>query len=76
MSSTEKSTIYLDAKLKRALQMKALETSSTLSQLIENAVRLSLAEDDEDLSTIRARAKERSLSFADVLKSLKHDGKL
>jgi hypothetical protein len=40
------------------------------------AVRLSLAEDAEDLAAIEERAHEPNLSFEDVVRDLKRRGKI
>ena len=60
----------------KALRVKAAETERSLSELVNAAVRQSLAEDSEDLAAFEARAGEPSLAFADVLKDLKRRGKL
>jgi hypothetical protein len=74
--SVRRSTVYLKASIHRALRMKAAETEKSISDLINEAVRLSLAEDAEDLAAFKERRKERDLSFEDVLKDMKRRGKL
>jgi hypothetical protein len=76
MSTTKRATVYFDANLHRALRVKALETDQSLSELVNAAVRATLTEDADDLRVARARAKEPSLRFEDVLKDLKRRGKL
>ena len=76
MTSTKRATVYFDSSLHRALRMKAAETEQSLSELVNAAVRATLAEDADDLAVARARAKEPSLRFEDVLKDLKRRGKL
>ncbi len=76
MSSTKRATVYFDSGLHRALRMKAAETDQSLSELVNAAVRATLAEDADDLAAARTRAKEPSLRFEDVLKDLKRRGKL
>lgn len=76
MANTKRATVYFDPILHRALRVKALETDQSLSDLVNAAVRVTLAEDADDLSVARARAKEPSLRFEDVLKDLKRRGKL
>ena len=71
-----RSTVYLKASIHRALRMKAAETEKSISDLINEAVLLSLAEDSEDLAAFKKRRKERDLSFEDVLKDMKRRGKL
>lgn len=77
MTDTNKrSTVYFDQALHRALRLKAAETDRSISDLVNDAVRLSLAEDAEDLGAFEDRAAEPDLSFEDVLKSLKRSGKI
>ncbi|MGI9078681.1 MAG: CopG family transcriptional regulator [Gemmatimonadaceae bacterium] len=72
----KRATVYFDPSLHKALRVKAAETDRSLSDLVNAAVRHSLAEDSEDLVAFEERAAERSLAFADVLKDLKRRGKL
>jgi hypothetical protein len=76
MSSARRATVYLDPALHRALRIKAAETDQSVSEIVNHAVRLSLAEDAEDLAAFRARAKEPNLDFEAVLKDLRRRGKL
>ena len=71
-----RATIYMDTELHRALRFKAAETDRSISDLVNEAVRLSLAEDLEDLAIIRERAGEPDLSFEAVVNDLKQRGKL
>ena len=76
MSVTRRATIYLDADLHRAARMKAVETDTSVSDLVNAALRRSLAEDADDLAAFRARAREPNLDFEAVVKDLRHRGKL
>jgi hypothetical protein len=76
MGTARRATIYLDPDLHRALRLKAAETDQTISDLVNDAVRRNLAEDAEDLTAYRERAKEASLDFEKVLKDLRRRGKL
>jgi hypothetical protein len=75
-TATKRSTIYLDAELHKALRIKAAETEHSLSELVNNAIRYSLAEDSLDLSAFEERKNEPLLEFKGVLKKLKKDGKI
>ena len=75
-SPQKRATIYMDTELHRALRFKAAETDRSISDLVNEAVRLSLAEDLEDLAIIRERAGEPDLSFEAVVNDLKRRGKL
>jgi hypothetical protein len=76
MSLAKRATIYLDPALHRALRVKAAETDQTVSELVNEAVRLRLAEDAEDLQAFRSRASEPTVSFEALLRDLKRRGKL
>jgi len=76
MSPTRRATIYLDSDLHRAARMKAVETETSVSDLVNAALRQSLAEDADDLAAFRARAKEPSLDFETVVRDLRRRGKL
>ncbi len=78
MSLTKRATIYLDPDpdLHRAVRMKAAEIEKSVSDLVNAALRQSLAEDADDLAAFRARAKEPHLDFEAVVKGLRRRGKL
>ena len=76
MSSPRRATIYLDPELHRALRVKAAETDQSISDLVNEAVRQTLAEDAEDLAAYRGRVREPNLDFESVLKDLRRRGKL
>ena len=75
-TKNKRATVYLDPKLHRALKIKSAQIERTMSELINDAVRLSLSEDYEDLLAIEDRRKETNLDFKDVLRDLKNSGKL
>ena len=75
-TKTKRTTIYLDPDLHRALRIKAAETERSMSELVKDAVRLSLAEDAIDLAAFDQRKTEPSLPFEDVLKKLRKNGKI
>jgi hypothetical protein len=64
-------TIHSDSQHHRALRIKAAETDQPISKIVNDAVRLSLAEDAEDLAAFEERANEPNLSFEAVLKDLR-----
>ena len=74
--ATKRSTVYFDPSIHRALRLKAAETERTISDLVNDAVRIALSEDAEDLAAFQDRATEPNLSFEEVVKSLKRSGKI
>ncbi|MFO7524819.1 MAG: CopG family transcriptional regulator [Ignavibacteriaceae bacterium] len=75
-SEAKRATIYLDPDLHRALKIKAAETSASVSEIIERAVRRELSEDQEDLKAFKERENEDTVSFEKVLDDLKRNGKI
>ncbi len=76
MADTKRSTIYLEEPLHKALRVKAAETDTSISDLVNTAVRQALAEDAEDLKSFRDRAKEPRMSFEDLVRDMKRRGTL
>jgi hypothetical protein len=76
MADHKRATVYFDPSIHQALRVKAAQTDHSVSELVNVAVRRSLAEDADDLATFDARAKEPNLAFEDVLKDLRRRGKL
>jgi plasmid stability protein len=72
----KRATVYFDSELHRALRLKAAETDRSISDVVNDAIRLKLAEDLEDLAAFEETAKEPNLLFEDVLKDLRKRGKL
>ncbi len=75
-TAMKKATVYFDSQIHRALRLKAAETERSMSDLINNAVKLSLAEDAEDLAAFEERAHEPNLAFEDFLKDLRKRGRI
>ncbi len=73
-TQTKRATVYLDPDLHKALRLKAVETSRSVSELVNNAVREALAEDAEDIAAFEERAGERLISYDEMVKRLKRDG--
>lgn len=76
MNKAKRATVYLDPTLHRALRVKAAETATSVSDIVNAAVRASLCEDAADVAIFEARAREPVLPFQDVLKDLTRRGKL
>ena len=73
---SKRATIYLDPALHKALRLKSMETSRSISDLINDAARHALAEDAEDLAAFEERANEPVITFEALLKDLKRHGKI
>ena len=73
---TRRATVYLNPELHRVLRLKAAETDRSLSDLVNDAVRLSLQEDAEDLAAFTDRVREPSLSFESAVRDLRKRGRI
>jgi hypothetical protein len=75
-TATKRATVYFDPDIHKALKLKAIETSKSISDLVNLAVREALAEDAEDISAYEERANEPLISFSEMVKRLKKDGRI
>ena len=75
-TDTKRATIYLDPAIHKALRMKAAETSRSMSEIVNEAVKQALTEDAEDLAAFEARAKEPLVSYETMLNELKKNGRI
>ncbi len=75
-TETKRTTIYVDARLHKALRLKAAETDRSVSDLVNDAIQSSLAEELEDLTAFDERADEPNLLFKDVLEDLRRSGRI
>jgi plasmid stability protein len=73
---SKRSTIYFEPELHRALRIKAASTHRSVSEIVNDALRLALREDQEDLAAIEERATEPTLTHEELLGDLKAHGKL
>jgi post-segregation antitoxin (ccd killing protein) len=75
-TQAKRATVYLDPDLHKALRLKAVETSRSISELVNNAIREALAEDAEDIAAFEERAGEPLISYDEMVKRLKRDGRI
>lgn len=73
---SKRSTIYFEAGIHQALRVKAATTHQSVSEVVNDAVRLALREDQEDLNAFSERAQEATLSYEELLEDLKKHGKI
>jgi plasmid stability protein len=73
---SKRSTVYFDPEIHQALRIKAATTQTSVSEVVNEAVRIALREDQEDLSVFEERVNESTLTYEELLKDLKSHGKL
>lgn len=72
----KRSTIYFEADIHKTLRLKAASTHCSVSELVNDAVRHSFAEDHEDLVAFEERIAEPVMSYEALLSDLKAHGKI
>ena len=72
----KRATVYFDPIIHKALKLKSIETSKTISELVNEAVKEALAEDAEDITAFEERANEPLISYSEMVKRLKNDGRI
>ena len=73
---SKRSTVYFEPEIHQALRMKAASTHISVSEVVNEAVRIALREDQEDLIAFEQRVGEPILSYEELLKDLELNGKL
>jgi hypothetical protein len=76
MSGAKRATVYFQPEIHRALRLKAATSDKSISDMVNDAVRLTLAEDADDLEAFEERKREPNLDFEQFVKALKRRGKL
>lgn len=70
----KRATIYFDPELHKALKLKALDTSRSITDLVNQSVREALSEDAEDIEAFEERKDDSLISYDQMLKKLKKNG--
>ena len=76
MTVSKRATVYFDSDIHQALRVKAATTERSISELVNEAVRELLSEDQEDLAVFENRVAEPAISYQDLLNDLKAHGKI
>ncbi|MCI0339617.1 MAG: hypothetical protein L0216_00465 [Planctomycetales bacterium] len=76
MKMHARTTFRLDPRLLRALKIKSATVSRSMSDLMNEALKLSLREDASDLAAFEQTRRERVKPLEQVLKEMRRDGLL
>ena len=76
MSTPKRATVYFDPEVHKALRLRAAASDQSISGMVNEAVRASLAEDAMDLAAFDKRKRERSVSFDSFVQGMKQRGLL
>ena len=72
----KRSTVYFEPEIHKALRLKAANTERSISDLVNEAVRQALREDQEDLAAFDERVAEATVTYESLLNDLKAHGKI
>lgn len=73
---SKRSTVYFEPQIHQALKIRAASTEVSVSEIIDEAVRLLMKEDQEDLNAISNRVAEEEISYEALLDDLKRNEKI
>ena len=76
MDESKRATIYFDADVHRALRLRAAACNRSISDMVNEAVRMTLAEDADDLRDADQRQDEESIGFEEFVSSLRNSGRI
>ena len=75
-TQAKRATIYFDPELHKALKLKSVETSRSITDLVNEAVREALSEDAEDIIAFENKKDEPVISYDQMLKRLRKNGSI
>ena len=73
---SKRATVYFEPDIHQALKIRSASAQVSVSELIDEAVRLLMREDQEDLAAVAQRAQEPEISYEDLLNDLRAHGKI
>lgn len=76
MDTLKRATVYFDADVHRALRLKAAASDRSISDMVNHAVKVTLAEDADDLAAFSKRKNDKSVSFDTFVQGLKRRGRI
>ena len=76
MEDSKRATVYFDPSVHQALRLKAAAMDRSISDMVNAAVKIALAEDAEDLAAYDQRKRERSISFESLVRDLRKRGRI
>ena len=74
MSAPKRATVYFEPEVHKALRLRAAANEQSMSDMVNSAVKASLAEDAEDLAAFKKRKREKSVSFDSFVQGMKRRG--
>ena len=75
MNTQIRATVYFEPDVHRALRLKAAASDRSISDMVNDAVKLALAEHAKDLAAFAERTNEKNVSFDSFVQGLKERGR-
>ena len=76
MNTQKRATVYFEEDVHQALRLRAVATDRTVSDMVNEAVKIALSNDADDLAAFSKRKNEKSLSFDTFIQDLKRRGSI
>ena len=76
MEDSKRATVYFDPSVHQALRLKAAANDRSISEMVNDAVKVALAEDAEDFAAFDQRKNERNISFESLVRDLRKRGRI
>lgn len=73
---SKRSTVYFEPEIHQALKIRAASSHLSISEIVDEAVRVLMSEDQEDLEAFSKRVSEPEISYEALLSDLKKHGKI
>ncbi len=73
---SKRSTVYFEPEVHQALKIRAASSHLSISEIVDEAVRVLMSEDQEDLKTFSERVNEPEISYEALLSDLRNHGKI
>ena len=73
---SKRSTVYFEPEIHQALKIRAASSHLSISEIVDEAVRVLMSEDLEDLEAFSKRVSEPEISYEALLSDLKKHGKI
>ena len=73
---SKRSTIYFEPGIHQALKMRAAAANISISELVDEAVRHLMRQDQQDIAAHKDRETEKQISYEDLLNDLRKHGQI
>jgi plasmid stability protein len=76
MENSKRATVYFSPDVHKALRLRAAASDRSMSDMVNDAVRMVLAEDTTDLDAFTSRRNEKTTSFESFVAGMKRLGRI